>query len=140
MQLPDLARSIEDLRLGLSLIEGPDGRQWSVPRGFRACARASVTEYRFAWTDNLVAVTAETRTVIEKLAVTLEQLGVAWSAATHQDLILPLHYRPSARFVEPRLARQLPFKALLLAIVLRTRSSSEPLVHGLVKCSCLCGM
>jgi len=51
-----------------------------------------------------IPVTAETRTVIEKLAVTLEQLGVAWSAATHQDLILPLHYRPSARFVEPRLA------------------------------------
>ncbi len=73
-----LARSVEDLRLCLSLIEGADNREWEVPpapketvpqRPLQAC--------RFAWTDDFggVPITADTRAILENLAITLEQLG-----------------------------------------------------------------
>jgi amidase len=74
-----LARSIADLRLCLSLIAGPDGRQADVPPIPFATQSASppVRELRIAWTNQFgdIAVSADTRTTLEKLAATLELNG-----------------------------------------------------------------
>jgi amidase len=74
-----LARSIADLRLCLSLLGGPDGRQSEVPPVPVATESASlpVKELRIAWTDQFgdAAVSADTRTTLERLAATLEHNG-----------------------------------------------------------------
>jgi len=73
-----LARSLEDLRLCLSIIAGADSRQPYVPPvPLEAPQERSLSSYRFAWTDNFggIPVTAETRTAVEKLAATLTDLG-----------------------------------------------------------------
>jgi amidase len=73
-----LARSVADLRLCLSLIEGPDGRQAAVPAVPAArMAEQMLRGYRIAWSDDFggVPVTAETRAALEMLAGRLTQLG-----------------------------------------------------------------
>ncbi len=73
-----LARSVEDLRLCLSLIEGSDNREWEVPPApVENATQRPLSQYRFAFSDEFggVPVTAETREAIKKLAVTLEQMG-----------------------------------------------------------------
>jgi amidase len=74
-----LARSIADLRLCLSVLAGPDGRQSEVRPMPVATESASppVQELRIAWTDQFgdAAVSADTRTTLERLAATLEHNG-----------------------------------------------------------------
>lgn len=71
-----LARSVADLRLCLSLIAGADSRQADVPPMPVATASAPlpVRQFRIAWTDQFgdAAVSADTRTMLESLAATLE--------------------------------------------------------------------
>jgi amidase len=73
-----IARSVEDLRLCLSLIEGPDLRQWEIPPITEAFLKPRpLREYRFAWTNdfNGVPITSSTRAALELLAHKLTQLG-----------------------------------------------------------------
>jgi amidase len=73
-----LARSIEDLRLALSLVAGMDGRRWEVPPvTLSPSEKKPLKDYRFAWTDTFGGVTAsqDTRAVINKLAADLERAG-----------------------------------------------------------------
>jgi amidase len=73
-----LARSLEDLKLGLKLLAGPDDEDWDVPPvPLREVSPRELRSYRVAWTDDFggLPVTRETRTALEKLARTLEGLG-----------------------------------------------------------------
>ena len=73
-----LARSVEDLRLCLSLIAGPDGRDWEVPPvPLDEVPEKPLKEASFAWTDDFggAPVTADTRSALEKVAGTLSDLG-----------------------------------------------------------------
>ena len=73
-----LARSVEDLRLTLSLIEGADGRNWEVPPAPKDDGPPRpLREYRIAWTDGFggVPVSAEIRAALERLALQLEEAG-----------------------------------------------------------------
>ncbi len=73
-----LARSVEDLRLCLSIIAGTDERQPEIPPvPMESSTGRSLKDYRFAWTDRFgdVSVTAETRNAIHKLVATLTNLG-----------------------------------------------------------------
>jgi amidase len=73
-----MARSMEDLKLGLKLLAGPDDEDWDVPPlPLRDVPRRELSSYRFAWTDDFggLPVTRETRTALEKLASTLQGLG-----------------------------------------------------------------
>jgi amidase len=73
-----LARSVEDLRLSLSLIEGADGRSWEVPPAPRDDAPPRpLRDYRIAWTDGFggVPVSAEIRVALEQLAGQLAEAG-----------------------------------------------------------------
>jgi amidase len=73
-----LARSVEDLQLCLSIIEGPDGQQWEVPAPPKeSIEQPPLQQYRFAWTDTFgdFPVTEETRGVLKNLASKLSALG-----------------------------------------------------------------
>jgi amidase len=73
-----LARSVEDLRLCLSLISGADDRQPEIPPvPLENPTERSLKDYRFVWTDQFgdVPVTAETRSTLHKLVEVLTNLG-----------------------------------------------------------------
>jgi len=72
-----LARSVADLRLALTVIAGPDERQWEVPPVPLATAPArSLRELRIAWTDGLgLPVAAEIRAGLAGLAQELAKAG-----------------------------------------------------------------
>jgi amidase len=66
-----MTRSIEDLKLWLSIVEGSDGRSWSVPPvPSEVIEDRSLKDYRIAWTDCFGAVpaSAETRATLEQVA------------------------------------------------------------------------
>ncbi len=73
-----LARSIEDLRLALTLLAGPDGRRWEAPPiPLTPAPKKPLKGYRIAWTDHFGGVTAsqETQKTLQTLAKELEKVG-----------------------------------------------------------------
>ena len=73
-----LARSIDDLKLCLEIIAGPDNRDVDVPRvTLNVSPGPALQDLRIAWTDNFgnVPVTEETRNTLQSLANKLSQLG-----------------------------------------------------------------
>ena len=73
-----LARTVEDLRLALHLLAGPDGRDTEVlPFPVRDVPRRELRELRFVWTEGYggMPVSAETRSAMASLARALEQAG-----------------------------------------------------------------
>ncbi|MDF5715217.1 MAG: amidase, partial [Rhizonema sp. NSF051] len=73
-----LARSVEDLRLCLSLIEGPDPRQPEVlPIPIQVNPVTTLKSCRYAWTEGFgdIPSSAETKAALEKLASSLADLG-----------------------------------------------------------------
>jgi amidase len=73
-----LARSISDLQLGLSLIEGADDRDWQVPPAPQEIVSPrSLSQCRIAWTDQFgtIPVTAETRSLLQQLVTKLQEAG-----------------------------------------------------------------
>ena len=72
-----LARSVEDLRLCLSVIAGPGERDWESPVPLDVPQERQLRDRRFAWADGFggVPATAETKSAIERLAGELARLG-----------------------------------------------------------------
>jgi amidase len=125
-----LARSVEDLKLCLSVIYGPDGRDWEVPPvPFEEGPDRPLEEAAFAWTDEFggVPVTADTRSALEKVAQTLSVQGcrverlnppgfdftAAWRAfgeivGTETGANLPLPLRVIGALAGPILSRKDP--------------------------------
>lgn len=65
-----MTRSIEDLKLWLSIVEGSDGRSWSVPPvPSEVIEDRSLKDYRIAWTDGFgsVSASAETKATLEQV-------------------------------------------------------------------------
>jgi amidase len=83
-----IARSVEDLKLCLSLIEGPEGNEWEVsPIPPQDPIQRPLSEYRFAWCDRFgdLSVDAQTQTALEKLAAQLTQAGCQVERITPQN-------------------------------------------------------
>ncbi len=72
-----LARSVEDLQLALTIIAGPDEREWEVPPVPLAPSPArDLREFHFVWSDDFgVPVSAEIRTALADLAAELARSG-----------------------------------------------------------------
>ena len=83
-----LARSIADLKLGLSIIEGPDNREWAIsPITPTTSTPRPLTDYRFAWSDDFgVPLTEETASTIAKIAAKLTHLDCWVERRQPQDL------------------------------------------------------
>jgi amidase len=72
-----LARSVQDLQLALTIMAGPDEREWEVPPVPLTPAPArDLRELCFAWSDDFgVPVSAEIRTALADLAAELGRSG-----------------------------------------------------------------
>ncbi|RUT01635.1 hypothetical protein DSM106972_067320 [Dulcicalothrix desertica PCC 7102] len=73
-----MARSVSDLKLGLSLIEGTDNYDWQVPPAPQEIVlQSELSLYRIAWTDTFgaVSVTAETRSLLQQFVSKLQEAG-----------------------------------------------------------------
>ena len=72
-----IARSVEDLRLALTLIAGPDEQEWEVPPvPLMPAPVRELRELRFAWSDDFgIPVSAEIKTALADLAAKLAQSG-----------------------------------------------------------------
>lgn len=73
-----MTRSVADLKLWLSLVQGIDGRSWQVPPApSEFINERPLKEYRIAWSDGFgdIPVSIEIRTALEQLANTLRRYG-----------------------------------------------------------------
>jgi amidase len=72
-----LARSVEDLRLALSIIAGPDEREWEIPPvPLGTSPKKDVRQLRIAWSDDFgIPISSEIRAAFASLATELTQLG-----------------------------------------------------------------
>lgn len=73
-----MARSVEDLRLALQIIAGPDGYDSDVPPvPWREVERPDLRTLRIAWTPTFpeMLIASEIHTAIEELARELDQMG-----------------------------------------------------------------
>lgn len=83
-----VARCVEDLRLCLDLIEGPDGTEWEVsPLAQEVPIQQPLSSYRFAWCDRFEDLAADTRTqaAMAKLAHQLSAAGCKVERITPHD-------------------------------------------------------
>ncbi len=72
-----MARSVEDLRLCLDIIEGPDGTEWEVsPLATEKPIQKPLSKYRIAWCDRFGELTADTQTQ-KALQIFVDQLSAA---------------------------------------------------------------
>ncbi len=91
-----LARSVEDLRLALSLIAGMDGRRWEAPPvPLTPVQKKPLKEYRFAWTDHFgsVAASQDTQAILHKLADDLTRAGCHVEQAVPPDFDFDLAWQ-----------------------------------------------
>ncbi len=139
-----LARCLPDLKLCLSIIAGPDGRDWDMPPvPLDTPQEKPLSDLRFAWTDELgnVPVTAETRAALHKLAEALAERGcrverhnppgvepeLAWQAygeifGSEMGAAMPAIVRLMGRLSVPRLYRNEPeVRALMRGFGLNMR-------------------
>ncbi len=132
-----LARSVEDLKLCLSLIAGPDGRDLEVPLVPLADpTERPLREHRFAWTDDFggVPVTAETRAALEMLARKLEDLGCRVERVSPPEFDFQLAWQTYGEILGAEVGVTLPFPLPLLAHLLRGLLSiahkDEPMIRA----------
>jgi amidase len=138
--LGPLARSVEDLELCLSIIEGEDGRDWEVcspPSEIPSLRELST--YRFAWTDDFggVPVTFDTRSTLEKWAIQLEGLGcrVEYISPDKLDFALALQTCGEILGMELGVLESPLLRSLvpLLRIGLNAKISDNPLAQGILQ-------
>jgi amidase len=72
-----LARSVEDLRLALSIMAGPDEREWEVPPvPLETSPKKDLRQLRIAWSDDFgFPLSSEIRDALASLASELAKLG-----------------------------------------------------------------
>ncbi len=72
-----LARSVEDLRLALTIIAGPDEREWEVPPvPLQSTPERDLHKLRIAWSDDFgIPTSTEIRTALANFAAELTKQG-----------------------------------------------------------------
>ncbi len=91
-----LTRSIEDLRLALTLLAGPDGRRWEAPPVQLApVPNKPLKEYRIAWTDSFGGVRAsqDTQNTFKKLVKDLKDAGCRVEKVSPRDFDFELAWQ-----------------------------------------------
>jgi amidase len=131
-----LARSVEDLKLGLKLLAGPDDEDWDVPPvPVRDVPRRELRSYRFAWTDDFggLPVSRETRAVLEKLATTLERLGCRVERCTPPRLDYEELWEVWGRVLGAELGSEMEALArFIFSIRFKAMRGDAPLNRGIV--------
>lgn len=131
-----LARSIEDLRLCLSLIEGPARRQATLPPVPKRESRPRpLREYRIAWTDGFegAPVSGETQRAIQDLVAKLERAGCHVERRDPKAFDFAEAWETWGEIVGAELGAAVPFKLRLLFSVLFMTSGRPPMDRGIVR-------
>ncbi|HUJ09061.1 MAG TPA: amidase [Verrucomicrobiae bacterium] len=87
-----LARSVEDLKIALQLIAGPDLQQPDIPPvSFPFLLRPPLTELRIAWSDSFggLPITRDTRAAMHGLLARLDEDGCAVEQCTPDGFDFP---------------------------------------------------
>lgn len=131
-----LARSIEDLRLCLGVIEGPDRRQRvlpPVPR--RDASRRPLHEYRIAWTDSFAGapVSGEIRRGIRELVAEMERRGRGVERQQPKAFDFEEAWRTWGELIGAEMGAAMPFKLKALFSLLFTTSGRPPMDRGIVR-------
>jgi amidase len=113
-----LARCVQDLRLCLSLIAGPDGQDSDVPPvSLDSPPARALRELRFVWTDDFggVPVTTDTRAALEKLAGELAGLGCRVERVNPPGFDFALAWRTYGEILGTMVGASVPFPLRVLA-------------------------
>lgn len=131
-----LARSIEDLRLGLSLVEGPAKRQATLPPVPTGESHPRPLQaYRIAWTDRFegAPVSGETQRAIQDLAAELEQAGGHVERQEPAAFDFAEAWETWGEIVGAELRAAVPVKLRFLFSVLFMTSGGPPMDRGIVR-------
>ncbi len=132
-----LARSVQDLRLALSLIAGMDGRRWEMPPvPLNPVQKKPLKEYRFAWTDHFgsVAASQATQAVLHKLADDLTRAGCHVEQATPPGFDFDLAWETYGDIVGAEIGAGLEtMPRLLTRLQLQMLSDPSPIRSGYVR-------
>lgn len=130
-----LARSIEDLRLCLSIIEGPDERQAVLPPlPERNDHPRPPSELRIAWTDHFAGtpVSLETQQAVRELAAALERCGCHVARRDPPLFDFEVAWRTWGEFVGGEQGSTMPLKSKLLFTLLFLTSGRPAMDRGIV--------
>ncbi|MDX1613233.1 MAG: amidase [Candidatus Promineifilaceae bacterium] len=130
-----LARSVEDLRLCLSIIEGPDERQAVLPPLPTQESRSQpLRNYRIAWTDSFAdaPVNGETQRAIQNLASELEQLGCHVERRDPPAFNFAEAWQTWGEIVGAEMSASMPVKLRFLFSLLFMTSGRPPMDRGIV--------
>ena len=132
-----LARSVEDLKLCLSVIYGPDGRDWEVPPvPLEEGPDRPLEEAAFAWTDDFggVPVTADTRSALEKVAQTLSVRGCRVERLNPPGFDFAAAWRAFGEIVGTETGANLPFPLRVIgALTGPILSRKDPLFCAMMR-------
>ncbi len=106
-----MARAVEDLRLGLTVMAGPDGRDLDVPPApLEPAASRPLAGCRFAWTDSLGALpsSSDTRAAMSRLTERLTAAGCEVERACPPGLDVELAWRTYGELLGAMVFAELP--------------------------------
>jgi amidase len=133
-----LARSVEDLRLALTVIAGPDEREWEVPPvPLTASSMQALRELRIAWSDDFgIPLSSEIRAALAGFAEKLSGLGCSVQRSTPRefDFAQTLHVYgelKEAAFTVRSSPLHLP--RFLWRVLSEQISKSNPISRGLMR-------
>lgn len=131
-----LARSVEDLRLCLSIIEGPHQRQAALPPVPKRDGRPlPLNELRLAWTDRFpgAPVSDAVQQTVRDLAAELEERGCHVERRDPADFDVEAAWRTWGEILGAELGSDMPLKLELLFTLLFLTSGRPPMDRGLVR-------
>ena len=117
-----LARSIEDCRIALEILEGPDGRDWEIPPiRSNVVKKRELRDYRIAWTDDFAdfPLDNEVRLAMENMTEELAGLGCRVEKCAPPDFDFLSALETGGQITGTELGIGMPAVARLL---LRTRT------------------
>lgn len=131
-----LARSVEDLRLCLEVIAGPDGRKWEVaPVPLEEPTPRTLASLRLAWWDDFGApLSADCRRALEGLADDLTRAGCQVERERPDDFDFALAWRTGGEIVGVQAGVGMnAFVRMAMRAQLMLMGRGHPLTKGFVR-------
>jgi amidase len=121
ISLGPLARSIDDLKLCLTIIAGPDGKDVDVPyMPLTESKKKNLSELRIAWTDDFggVPVSKDTKDALNQFAEKLSQAGCKVEKINPADFDFMLAWQTWGKLLDMEIGILTPSYARFLQYIL----------------------